>query len=166
VAASSRKALVNAIDVEDQLLELYDIKILHESQEEVIVNKPSGMTCFHNRITTSGKVPQKKQKQSKTDSTDISLESALLQFGIPLSTLNAEARGLAHRIDRGTSWCLVPAKTDDRHAKLGSDFFLRRVKKSYQASMQINDVDIAESGTIDLPVTGRPAPSTYRIEER
>ena len=58
------------------------------------------------------------------------------------------------------------AKTDDRHAKLVTGFFLRWVKKSHQALVQLNDLDIAESGTIDLPVTGCPAHSTYQIEER
>jgi 23S rRNA-/tRNA-specific pseudouridylate synthase len=91
--------------------------------------------------------------------------------------LNADARGLVHRLDRGTSGCIVLAKSDECHARLVTDFFLRRNSKSYLAliptsvhddddgaSFVPKELQEGDSGTIELPVEGRPAKSLYRVE--
>lgn len=167
LATSSRKQIG---ETRPELLECHGITILHESDQELIVNKPSGMTVFHKHTTTSGKVSASRRKHQREGSAkedlDISLEAALLDAGIPLSTLNVDGRGLVHRIDRGTSGCMVLAKTDVRHAQLVSDFFLRKVKKDYQAVVELPEKDIPDSGTLDSPVHGRPALSMYTVEER
>jgi 23S rRNA-/tRNA-specific pseudouridylate synthase len=166
LAASARKQVNERLE----LLDLHGIQLLHESDRDLVVTKPSGMVCVHKFTTTSGKVTASRRKHQRENNGsgdwDISLEAALLDAGIPLSTINTDGRGLVHRIDRGTSGCIVLAKTDERHAQLVSDFFLRNVKKDYQALVTLPGEDILNSGTLDTPVQGRPALSFYIVEER
>jgi 23S rRNA-/tRNA-specific pseudouridylate synthase len=174
LVASARKRQ-SVSDNRSDLLELHDIAILHESEAELVVNKPSGMACFHKHKTTSGKVTASRRKQKRRGAApledvkvlDISLETALLDASIPLSSLNVDSRGMVHRIDRGTSGCIVLAKTDERHAELVTQFFLRKVSKNYQALVELSEEEtIPDTGTVDLPVHGRPALSLYQVEER
>ena len=140
------------------------------SDHDIIVNKPSGMVCAHRSKTTSGKLSSSRRKHQRegtySQASDVSLEAALMDSGIPLSTINVDGRGLVHRIDRGTSGCIVLAKTDQRHAQLVSDFFLRNVKKDYNAMVSLPENDMPDEGSIDIPVQGRPALSHYTVEER
>lgn len=125
-------------DVETDLRAKYgpDFGVLHETDDLVVIGKPSGMVCFHRRKTTAGKI-QKKHKRKKGGGAEtkedgrrrtieVSLEDAVLDFGIPLSTLNPEGRGIVHRLDRGTSGCIVLAKNDQTHARLVTDFFFQK----------------------------------------
>ena len=117
---------------------------------------------------------------------DMSLEDVLLDVGIPLSTLNHDAIGIVHRIDQGTSGCIVLAKNNDVHARLVTYFFTRSVNKSYVALVPFgtattdsdngnsngNDTDnnhhgnlkeLEPSGTISNDIGGRPTLSKYNI---
>ena len=125
--------------------------------------------------------PKKKKKREKTSKekriSDISLEDALVDIGISLSTLNHEALGIVHRLDRGTSGCIVLAKNDAMHVRLVSYFFCRQIRKSYRALVSYEPVSdevdksneqnlskvLSNEGVIDLEVGGRPALSTYSI---
>jgi 23S rRNA-/tRNA-specific pseudouridylate synthase len=139
---------------------------LHETDDFVVINKPSGVPCFHKKKTTAGKIKKGKGKQ-KYMASDVSLEDALLNCNIPLSTLNPEAMGLVHRLDRGSSGCMVLAKTNEMHANLVAEFFLRRTQKRYLALVApAPDSSLSDEGLIDLPVDGRPAKSKYRVVER
>jgi 23S rRNA-/tRNA-specific pseudouridylate synthase len=71
-----------------------------------------------------------------------------------------------HRLDRGTSGCLLVAKTTPWHARLMTQFFLRRVEKSYIALVYTHDTTIPNEGQIDLPIDGRPAQSSFVVLER
>ncbi|KAL3945242.1 MAG: hypothetical protein SGBAC_000653 [Bacillariaceae sp.] len=168
LAASRRKKVSEScISVETELKDLLgeDFKVLHESDNAFVINKPSGISCFHKKKTTAGKV--KKGKKSSHKQSDISLEDALSQCGVPLSTLNPEGLGLVHRLDRGTSGCMVLAKTDKAHAKLLSEFFLRKCEKQYTTIVAPAPLSsIPDSGSIDVPVDGRPARSEYHIMKR
>jgi len=166
-------------DFETSLQDIYgiDFRVLHETDELVVINKPSGMVCFHKHKTTAGKI-RKKRKNKKNATTegndnhdrpDVSLEDSILDFGIPLSTLNSEGRGIVHRLDRGTSGCIVLAKNDETHAQLVTDFFTREVKKSYLALTSPSenyDETLQDTGEITLEVGGRPAVSKYEIVKR
>mmetsp|Transcript_15535 Transcript_15535/g.23851 ORF Transcript_15535/g.23851 Transcript_15535/m.23851 type:complete len:443 (-) Transcript_15535:795-2123(-) len=180
VAASSRKPAQQALDIKDELNDLYGIGVLRESESDLIINKPSGMACFHKHITTSGKLKTSRRKRNKSvkkvdtkdadfsenPSVDTSLETILLNHAIPLSSLNVQARGIVHRLDRGTSGCLILAKNDERHAELVTQFFLRRVDKTYRALVKTKaSSNLGDSGIITLPVYGRPALSLYEVEE-
>jgi len=170
-----------------ELDQLYGIQVLKDDEEFVVVSKPSGMVCYHGESSptsnggeTKRKQPRRRTKQSDSsgrgdyysdDDDDKSLEECLLDYGLPLSTLNKEGRGLVHRIDRGTSGCLILAKTNRMHAILLAQFFLRRLKKSYQALVCCSDsqqalLKPAGRNKISLDIDGRPATSKYTVEKR
>ncbi len=74
-----------------------------------------------------------------------------------LSTVGDEfARpGVVHRLDRDTTGCIVFAKQDEAHWKLGSQFEHRKVEKRYLALVQGSfepDID-----AIDLPLGPHPS---------
>jgi 23S rRNA-/tRNA-specific pseudouridylate synthase len=178
LAASKRhpQAGVQCREVEQHVQELLgsdEFQVLQETDNLLVVSKPSGVVCYHKKKTASGRIKRSKKKSNikQTSSTlpsDISLEDALLHCNIPLSTLSPEGRGMVHRIDRGTSGCIVLAKDDDMHARLVTEFFLRRAQKAYQAvvALKEDDGDMPPEGFIDSPVQGRPAKSKYSIIER
>ncbi|KAL7516938.1 hypothetical protein ACHAWX_001908 [Stephanocyclus meneghinianus] len=172
--------------LEKELQSIYgpNIFVLHHDDDVLVVSKPAGMVCYHNKKTGAGKLTSWRKKNSRatiatgddksidnesygTKALDISLEDALLDVSIPLSTLNPSARGIVHRLDRGTSGTIVLAKNDDAHLRLVALFFLRRVKKTYLALIPGRSLDddraVASEGVIDSPVDGRPAFSKYRV---
>ena len=121
------------------------------------------MVVYHNKKTSAGKLTTSRKKHS-LEGLDISLEDALLDMAVPLSTLNPTARGIVHRLDRGTSGTILLAKNDDAHLRLVALFFLRRVKKKYLALVPAaGDSDLPLTGMIDSIVDGRPALSKYTV---
>ena len=95
----------------------------------------------------------------------------MLYCNIPLSTLNSECQGLVHRLDRGTSGCMIWAKTDEMHACLLTEFFLRQALKEYTtlvAPAPPTETLSTEKPTIDIvsPVQGRPARSQVSLLEQ
>mmetsp|Transcript_4353 Transcript_4353/g.7756 ORF Transcript_4353/g.7756 Transcript_4353/m.7756 type:complete len:607 (-) Transcript_4353:55-1875(-) len=188
---------MDAKEVENQLQSLYgpDIHILHETEDVIIIAKPAGMVTYHSKKTSAGKITSSRKKKSRAANAngvdggkdgakrvDISLVDALLDVPFALSTLNPTARGIVHRIDRGTSGIIVLAKTDEIHLRLVALFFLRRVKKKYLALIPGCDesngmgggksedpnnnplqLPMGSTGVIDTPVDGRPAHSTYKV---
>jgi 23S rRNA-/tRNA-specific pseudouridylate synthase len=168
-----------------ELEERYDIQVLQDAEEFAVLSKPSGMVCYHGAIgndsvavgpkdfswNKKGDKNRGKGKrnnhQRKKRGDDESLEECLLAHGLTLSTLNQEGRGLVHRIDRGTSGCLVVAKTNRMHAFLLAQFFLRRSKKSYRALVCSSPEQLANqnsSGEVLCAIDGRPARSKYSME--
>lgn len=132
----------------------FGLQVLAETEDCVIVSKPSGMVCYYEE----NKVIRKAAKDCP------SLEDVLLQY-LPLSTLNKVGRGFVHRLDRGTSGCVVLAKTNQMHAQLVTQFFLRKAKKSYQALITLKcQVGLPLEGTVELNINGKPAKSLYRLE--
>ena len=191
LAAERRKgasATSNGMDTESNLQSLYgpDIHILHETDDVIVINKPAGMVCYHSKKTGAGKITNSRKKKSRDGTSnkggqkqiDVSLVDALADSSISLSTLNPVARGIVHRIDRGTSGAIILAKTDEIHLRLVAVFFLRRAKKKYQAlvngsrkdtengngsSIDTTPLTLDSTGVIDADVDGRPARSTYRV---
>lgn len=191
---------VRATDNIETLQDLYgqDFDILFENDDIIVVSKPSGMICYHSHKTTDGKIRKKKKKKrekkkkkkidndEENDNTsnndggynaDISLEDALLDIGVRLSTLNPEALGIVHRIDRGTSGTLVLAKNNAAHAKLVTIFFTRSANKSYTALVPFHGHEkndngeedgtsgnvLEPSGLISNTIRGKSAISKYSI---
>lgn len=134
----------------DSLAQNHGIELLQDAQDFCVLSKSSGTVCYHTGTSISDGA--------------MSLEECLLFHDVPLSTLNKRGRGFVHRIDRGTSGCLVLAKTNDMHARLVAQFFLRTVEKSYQTL--VCGTNLAESGTIHLAIQARPATTSYTVEER
>lgn len=99
LAAVRRKPVRNASETLDTLRTLLsrghgDFDILDETNDYLVVNKPAGTVCHHNHVTTAGKIGKK--------NADVSLVDALVHVNVPLSTINSQAQGLVHRLDRGT----------------------------------------------------------------
>lgn len=194
LAAERRKGgkseVVDTKEVESNLQSLCgpDIQILHNTNEVIVISKPSGIVCYHTKKTGAGKISSSRKKKSKAanangsdggdgeSKVDFSLVDALLGSSIPLSTLNptASARGIVHRLDRGTSGSIILAKTDEVHLRLVALFFLRRAKKKYLALVPGDEnapmgtgndlpLSIGSTGDIVSLVDGRPAQSTYRV---
>ncbi len=187
LAALSRKkketSNVMASDHEHELKYNYgeDFAILFENDDCLVVSKPSGMVCFHNRKTTDGKIKKKKSRSKKKQDqrsldddevkADISLEDALIDIGVSLSTLNPDALGIVHRIDRGTSGCIILAKNNDSHARLVTNFFTRCANKHYMALLPYkstvedhNGIDALEPvGTLSNEIGGKSALSHYEL---
>ena len=167
----------NGKDTEQQLQTLIgnDIHILNETDDFIVIGKPSGTVCYHNKKTSAGKITNSRKKKKSRDNKetkriDISLVDSLIDSAVSLSTLNPIARGIVHRIDRGTSGSIILAKTDEMHLKLVAFFFLRKVKKKYIALVPAcsrnedsNTLTLGSTGVIDIPVDGRPAHSTYKV---
>lgn len=132
----------------------YGIKLLQDTKDFVVVSKPSGMVCYHGSTA--------KQRKS-----DMSLEQCLELHGVELSSLNDEGKGMVHRIDRGTSGCLVLAKTNRMHALLVAQFFTRSIQKCYQALVYKANGDMRPaSGSINMDIDGRPALSKYHVQAK
>ena len=94
------------------------LDILHEDDDLVVVNKPSGMVVHPAPGTPSG-----------------TLVNALLHhFGGRLSGVGGEKRpGIVHRIDKDTSGLLVVAKSDRAHHGLAAQFEKHTVRRVYRA---------------------------------
>mmetsp|Transcript_11297 Transcript_11297/g.16596 ORF Transcript_11297/g.16596 Transcript_11297/m.16596 type:complete len:476 (+) Transcript_11297:12-1439(+) len=160
-------------DVWSNLKDNHGIQLLQDQKEFVVLSKPSGMVCYHANVTSTklSNKAQPRNKKRKNKSTDISLETCLLDGGVPLSTLNSQGRGMVHRIDRGTSGCIILAKTNSMHAKLLVQFFLKKqIKKSYQALVAVSpkqrqQIILPKEGCICVDIDGRPAESNYHLEQ-
>jgi len=148
LAAARRKKL--DVNYKSILEGKYGIKVLFEDEDFLGVYKPAGMLCYAAK--------QKKRQR------DVTLEDALSNVGIPLSTINPEARGIAHRLDRGASGCLIVAKNDYAHANLVSEFFRRKAQKSYITLVpNVFGETSLKAGTIDQSVDKKPALSVYNV---
>lgn len=176
LAAERRKGINNAKldtkEAEKQLQSIYgpDIHILHDSDDLIVLSKPAGQVCYHTKKTSAGKISAKRKKMKKGaapdddgSKVDISLEDCLLDMNFALSTVNPVARGIVHRLDRGTSGCICVAKSNEAHLKLVASFFLRRVTKKYLAIVRSPSSPLQQEGVIDALVGGKPATSKYRV---
>jgi 23S rRNA pseudouridine1911/1915/1917 synthase len=153
----------NSFVWKEQMVKTYGIQVLYDNDELAILNKPSGMKLFEcanpTRRVTKAAAP--------------SLEALLLKQGMELSSLNQDrSRGFVHRLDVGTSGCLVLAKTNSMHAQLISKFFLRQVQKSYIALVSTTTPctggyrRVPDAGTVNLAIDRRPAQSSFQTLER
>ena len=114
------------------------VRIVHEDEHLVVVDKPAGMVVHpapgHPRGT---------------------LVNALLARLGSLSSVGLPHRpGIVHRLDKDTSGLLVVARTEESHRVLARDLARRRVKRGYLAAAW-GHLD-AEERTIDLPLGRDP----------
>jgi 23S rRNA pseudouridine1911/1915/1917 synthase len=77
----------------------FDVEILYEDDDVLVINKPSGVTVH----------PAPSVKEA-------TLVDWLKHKGIRLSTISGEERhGIVHRLDKGTSGTMVVAKNNEAH---------------------------------------------------
>ena len=95
-----------------------EIPVLYEDEDMLVINKPAGIVV--NRSETAGTTVQ---------------DWAVDKLGIGEATgeLMQARGGLAHRLDKETSGCLLIAKNEESLKELMRQFKARETKKSYVA---------------------------------
>jgi len=111
----------------------FDIDILYEDDDIMVINKPSGIVVH----------PAPSVKEA-------TLVDWLKIKGISLSTISGEERhGIVHRIDKETSGAMVVAKNNDAHRALSEQLQDRSMGRYYLA---IIDLPLKENLIIDAPI--------------
>ncbi len=95
----------------------FDVEILYEDEDVLVINKPSGVTVH----------PAPSVK-------DATLVDWLKHKGIRLSTISGEERhGIVHRLDKGTSGTMVVAKNNKAHELLSEQLQDKSMGRYYIA---------------------------------
>ena len=111
-----------------------NLPIVYEDDDIVVVNTPAGLAA-HPSLNFEGP----------------DVLGALMAQGVHLTTLGPpERKGIVHRLDVGTSGCMVVAKSEWAYSVLKQAFRDRTVKKIYHALVQGHPDPMA--GTIDAPI--------------
>ena len=115
-----------------------DLTIVHDDDDIVVVNKPSGVAA-HPSVGWTGPT----------------VLGALAAAGYRIATTGASERaGIVHRLDVGTSGLMVVAKSENAYTHLKRAFHDREVDKIYHAVVQGHPDPLA--GTIDAPIGRHP----------
>ena len=115
-----------------------DLRLLHEDEDLVVVDKPVGVAAHPSPGWTGPTVI-----------------GGLLGQGVEVATSGAqERRGIVHRLDVGTSGIMVVAKTERAYSVLKDAFRDRTPKKTYHALVQ--GLPDPVDGTIDAPIGRHP----------
>lgn len=129
-------------------------RVLHRDALCLVIDKPAGIAVH------------------PTAHDPVALDASFMHlcFGLP------RPPALAHRLDRGTSGCLVLGRHRQATARLGAMFAQGRIGKTYLAWVQ--GVPDAEAGVIDRPILksgqgsrwslqldprGKPAVTAFRV---
>ena len=118
--------------------------VLHEDDDLLVVDKPVGVAA-HPSPGWEGPT----------------VIGGLAAAGHRVSTSGAEERqGIVHRLDVGTSGCMVVAKSERAYTVLKDAFRERTVDKRYHALVQGHPDPM--SGTVDAPIDRHPT-SAYKF---
>jgi 23S rRNA pseudouridine1911/1915/1917 synthase len=98
----------------------FDVEVLYEDDDVLVINKPSGVTVH----------PAPSVKEA-------TLVDWLKHKGVRLSTISGEERhGIVHRLDKGTSGTMVVAKNNDAHEFLSAQLKDKSMGRYYIAVLQ------------------------------
>jgi len=110
----------------------FDVEILYEDDDVLVINKPSGVTVH----------PAPSVKEA-------TLVDWLKHKGIRLSTISGEERhGIVHRLDKGTSGTMVVAKNNTAHEFLSKQLQDKSMGRYYIAVISPplkDDITVIES---------------------
>ncbi|WP_298834879.1 RluA family pseudouridine synthase [uncultured Campylobacter sp.] len=116
----------------------FDVEILYEDDDLLVVNKPAGLTVHP---AASVKEP--------------TLVDWLKSRGYLLSTLGGELRaGIVHRLDKLTSGALLVAKNNAAHAALSAQLSDKSMGRIYLALINL---PLKEPCVIERPIARNPA---------
>lgn len=116
----------------------FDVEILYEDEDLLVVNKPAGLTVH----------PAASVKES-------TLVDWLKSRGYLLSTLGGELRaGIVHRLDKLTSGALLVAKNNAAHAALSAQLSDKSMGRIYLALI---DLPLKQPCVIERPIARNPA---------
>lgn len=133
---TSKKAPENA----DQLT------IIEQTDDYIVVDKPSGVLS----------APRHDQEDEFT------VVDLLRKQGCEISS-DAPRNGIVHRLDRGTSGCMIVAKNKEFHAHITDQFAKRSVSKTYTALCS-GTYDGAHEVHIDAAIERNPKkPYSFRV---
>jgi 23S rRNA pseudouridine1911/1915/1917 synthase len=120
------------------------LTVLHEDDDLLVVDKPIGVAA-HPSPGWEGPT----------------VIGGLAAAGHRVSTSGAEERqGIVHRLDVGTSGCMVVAKSERAYTVLKDAFRQRTVDKRYHALVQGHPDPM--TGTVDAPIDRHPT-SAYKF---
>ena len=95
----------------------FDVEVIYEDEDLLVINKPSGVTVH----------PAPSVKEA-------TLVDWLKHKGVRLSTISGEERhGIVHRLDKGTSGTMVVAKNNDAHEFLSQQLQDKSMGRYYIA---------------------------------
>lgn len=115
----------------------FDIEIVYEDNDFMVLNKPSGVIVHG--------APSVKEA---------TLVDWLKKKNISLSTISGEERhGIVHRIDKGTSGLLVIAKTNEAHINLSKQLEDKTMGRYYLALI---DLPLKDNATVTAPLARNP----------
>lgn len=125
------------------------LEVKYEDDDLLVVVKPRGMICHPVGEYNTG-----------------TLVNALLHHCKTLSGIRGEMRpGIVHRLDRGTTGCLVVAKSDRAHQKLCDQFRDRSTTKHYITL--VRGYFPSQTGLIEIPIGRDPQrPLAMRVDRR
>ncbi|MFG0327663.1 MAG: RluA family pseudouridine synthase [Phycisphaerales bacterium JB037] len=155
VARSSTKLRVgDAIEIElppppssEVTPEEIPLEVLFEDEHLIVLNKQADLIVHPARSELSGTMINALAWHFRhASSTGGTLSSVGEQFARP---------GVVHRLDRNTTGCIVFAKTDEAHWKLGQQFERRTVDKRYLALVQ--GAFEPEAMVIEAPIGPHPS---------
>ena len=116
----------------------FDVEILYEDDDLLVVNKPAGLTVH----------PAASVKE-------LTLVDWLKSRDYLLSTLGGELRaGIVHRLDKLTSGALLVAKNNAAHAALSAQLSDKSMGRIYLALI---DLPLKEPCVIERPIARNPA---------
>ncbi|MBP3223381.1 MAG: RluA family pseudouridine synthase [Actinomycetaceae bacterium] len=111
-----------------------EIPLLYEDDDIVVIDKPHGLAS-HPSLNFEGP----------------DVLGTLRDMGVMLCEYGPQERhGIVHRLDVGTSGCLVLAKSNTAYSVLKDAFRYRKVKKVYHALVQGHPDPF--KGTVDAPI--------------
>jgi 23S rRNA pseudouridine1911/1915/1917 synthase len=122
---------IQSLDIQPEEIAL---SVLFEDTDVIVLNKPAGISVHPGAGQHTG-----------------TLVNALLAHCKNLSGIGGKQRpGIVHRLDKGTSGCLVVAKNDAAHLALSKQFAARTVEKTYLAL--VAGKLRRNAGTIEAPI--------------
>jgi 23S rRNA pseudouridine1911/1915/1917 synthase len=115
-----------------------ELKILHEDESVILVDKPQGLVIHPGSGAASG-----------------TMVNGLLKLFPELSVVGrADRPGIVHRLDRETTGIMVVARTNDAARSLVNQFKAKTVRKQY-AAVVWGEMPF-DSDWIDLPIGQHP----------
>jgi 23S rRNA pseudouridine1911/1915/1917 synthase len=132
-----------------------ELKILHEDNDLLVIDKPSGLLVIPDRWDASKPTVVKLARTHLQMRADATGHSAAEPPRI----------WVVHRLDRDTSGVLILAKSDRAHSALSRQFELGQVRKAYLAL--VTGQGIQDEGSIRLPIGSHPQrPGMMAISRR
>ena len=150
--------IAQAESVSVDVAQAIDFEVLYQDESLLVINKPAGLVVHPG-----------------AGNADKTLVNGLLHFDASLRAL--PRAGIVHRLDKGTTGCLVIARTLSAHHSLVDALAEREMGREYEAV--VHGIPVS-GGLVDVPIdrshnnrlkmsvseTGKAARTHFRVHER